>query len=297
MRRLSVALVVLALLLPAYAAPPAGAAGPVTLGRVAASGDEASQCTTPRTIVQRTPVSLSTAPNPGVITSFSTFATGSGSIRALVFTPTPTGYHLVAASPVVSATEVSKVVTFGARLRFPQGAVLGLWSAAGHYCLVYNTASSVVGSSTFDPDSQTELTGESGPAVLNLSAVLEPDADGDGWGDLTQDPCPSAGSAAGPCATPAGPVGPVALDTVLVKGPARHLTKRRVRLVFASPAPGATFTCKVDRARAKPCASPYTRRYSYGRHRVVITAVSADGTVADATPLTVRFSVHQRRRR
>ena len=34
---------------------------------------------------------------------------------------------------------------------------------------------------------------------LNVSAILEPDADGDGFGDETQDQCPTDASTQGPC--------------------------------------------------------------------------------------------------
>jgi hypothetical protein len=44
------------------------------------------------------------------------------------------------------------------------------------------------------------------PLLLNISAVLEPDADQDGFGDETQDQCPTNAGTQGPC--PATPLTP-----------------------------------------------------------------------------------------
>ena len=49
------------------------------------------------------------------------------------------------------------------------------------------------------------------PFRVPLAAVLEPDADHDGYGDETQDKCPQVASAQGPCP-------PIAIDAVSVKG-------------------------------------------------------------------------------
>jgi ribosomal protein S8E len=130
---------------------------------------------------------------------------------------------------------------------------------------------------------------------VNLSAVLEPDADGDGYGDVTQDLCPT--NAATHDACPTQPTSPppttapaTAPDTVLVGQVAKKTSKRKVTLRFSSPTAGATFRCQVDQAAAKPCSSPFKKKYKLGKHTVVITAVSPAG-IADPTPLKVSFKV------
>ncbi len=53
---------------------------------------------------------------------------------------------------------------------------------------------------------------------------------------------------------------------------------------------GSTFTCAVDEKAVQVCTSPFTKKYKFGKHRVVITAVSPFG-IADPAPVTVKFKV------
>jgi hypothetical protein len=66
--------------------------------------------------------------------------------------------------------------------------------------------------------------------LLNVSAVLEPDADGDGFGDETQDQCPTNATTQGPCPTPAAaPTGQraVAIKKCKKKFPGKAKAKKR----------------------------------------------------------------------
>ena len=47
----------------------------------------------------------------------------------------------------------------------------------------------------------------------------------------------------------------------VTKSPAKKSAKRQAKIKFTS-VPGATFTCAVDGKRAKPCASPFKKRYT-----------------------------------
>ena len=58
--------------------------------------------------------------------------------------------------------------------------------------------------------------------------------------------------------------------------------------------PGATFTCAVDGKAAKPCSSPFKRRYQLGKHVVVVAAVSTVGIV-DPSPAKVKFRIADRK--
>ena len=62
-----------------------------------------------------------------------------------------------------------------------------------------------------------------------------------------------------------------------------------MKITFTSVT-GATYTCAVDNKAAKPCTSPYKKRFTYGKHVVLITATSPAGIV-DPTPAKVRFKV------
>lgn len=112
--------------------------------------------------------------------------------------------------------------------------------------------------------------------------MVESDADGDGFGDVTQDLCPELASTQTACG--------VAPETTVTKAPKKKSTKRKAKIRFTSSVAGSTFTCTVDKKQAKPCTSPFTKTYTYGKHTVVITAIGPDGT-ADPSPAVVKFKV------
>ena len=104
--------------------------------------------------------------------------------------------------------------------------------------------------------------------------------DGDLYGDVSQDACPQSALTQVACPAP---------ETTVTKAPAKRLLKREAKIKFASVA-GATFNCAVDGNHAKPCASPFKKRLRYGKHSVVVTAVSSVG-IADPTPAVVKFKI------
>jgi hypothetical protein len=122
---------------------------------------------------------------------------------------------------------------------------------------------------------------------LNLSAHVEPDVDGDGWGDLTQDACPALPNSHTDCAPP---------DTVLTTPvPRKVIAKGRsvtLKLRFVSGEP-ATFACSVDGAAPSPCPGSLKVRLKPGKHSVRITATDTVGNV-DPTPAVVDVKVRRR---
>jgi hypothetical protein len=52
---------------------------------------------------------------------------------------------------------------------------------------------------------------------------------------------------------------------------------------------------EVDKKAAKPCTSPFKKKFRYGKHKVVITATSPLGIV-DPTPAIVKFKITRPRR-
>jgi hypothetical protein len=134
---------------------------------------------------------------------------------------------------------------------------------------------------TFDPGAATDFSGASNTnSIADISAVWEPDADHDGFGDVSQDACPSSAQTQASCLAP---------DTTVSKQPKKSSSKRKVKIVFSS-APGATFTCRVDKNAAKPCTSPFKAKLKPGKHTVVITATSTLGVV-EAAPAVVKFKI------
>ena len=226
-------------------------------------------------------------PGAGVITSFSHLANATaGSIRAVVVGPgaVPSGRVVLGYSPLVAVTP-STLNTFPARIPVPAGAGLGLYINTGSMGCVFNTAApgDVVAGAITDPSvSSTFTPTPSGNRRLNLSAVWEPDVDKDLYGDVTQDLCPQSAQTQAACPAP---------DTTITKAPAKRSSKRQAKIKFSS-VPGATFTCSVDGKPAKPCASPFKKRYRYDKHKVVVTAISSVG-IADPTPAVVKFRIRR----
>ena len=229
------------------------------------------------------------SPIDGVITSWRhAGGPNPGSLRLLVVRPstvTPGAFTIVGKSANQPITP-NVFNTFPARVPIAAGQRLGLdVDAVGNvYCATIGQASDIFSFAVgVDTATATEFSPTFSPsgARLNLSAVVEPDADRDGFGDVTQDLCPQSAATQGACPAP---------TTKVKKTPPKKSTQRKATITFSSTTAGATFTCKVDKKPAKPCSSPLRKTYKIGKHKVVVTAVSPFG-IADATPVTVRFTI------
>ena len=270
----------------------AAQAGAVTLGQVATTSP--TNCTPgPSTIAQYleggTPSYVT--PSAGVITSYSVRASAAaGLVRLVVFGPSATaGHRTVIATSPQSAVAVNTVNTFATRVPVAAGLSIGLNNSAdGMLCWGAGLVGDQVSAAIFDPGASTDFPGTNLLAGkrVNISAVLEPDVDGDGYGDVSQDLCPQSKLAQAACPAP---------DTKVTKKPKKRSESRKARIRFSSTIVGSTFTCAVDGKAATPCTSPFKKRFRVGKHTVVITATSAAGIV-DPTPATVSFKVKKPRK-
>jgi hypothetical protein len=227
----------------------------------------------------------------GVITRFlHRTGTASGTLAFKVYRPTgvPGQFQVVASESreVIAGTTHA----FDVRIPVSPGDTLGLSSSTGVQ-MAYSTAPGDELGSFGGPDPATgqvvDVTGSSDIAhVLDVAAVLETDADGDGYGDESQDGCATDARTSGKCAQTTIKKAPK--KTVLTDG-----TRAKVKIAFTGADPAGTFRCSVDGRAFKACRSPYKKWYKLGRHKVVVKAVNAQG-VADLTPAVVRFKVKQR---
>jgi len=91
---------------------------------------------------------------------------------------------------------------------------------------------------------------------IDVAAVMEADADADGFGDESQDQCPGDPTTQGPCPPPSS-------ETVITSGPEAVVRETETTATFAfatttsSPPPGH-FECRLDDAGFAECASPKT---------------------------------------
>jgi hypothetical protein len=106
------------------------------------------------------------------------------------------------------------------------------------------------------------------------------------------DPTPAgySFSVAVPAMAPPPLVPVVSPQTLFAKKPPAKTRDRTPTFRFRSDIAGASFECAVDRARFKPCRSPFTtKKLSFGKHSFAVRAVA--GSLADTTPLTIHFKV------
>lgn len=158
---------------------------------------------------------LSTGPTytiaeDGVITSWTTNhigLPGMTPVAAAVGTRSAGGWKIDAATPFQLVFGDQKTV-FPARVSVRAGQVLGLLAPEyyGTMCAGFDATYDVVEYKSGGPG--TALPGESIDSSqvstiptqrVNVSAVVEPDVDGDGFGDETQDKCPQSAAFIDPC--------------------------------------------------------------------------------------------------
>jgi hypothetical protein len=128
-------------------------------------------------------------------------------------------------------------------------------------------------------------------ARIPVSAVVEADADRDGFGDESQDRCPTDPATQGPCPDRIAP------GTTIGKRPAKKTTKRRATFALASSEPGSHFECQLDgKGSYAACGPSETLTVRLGRHRLAVRAVDAAGNV-DPTPATYQWRVVKKKQK
>ena len=113
-----------------------------------------------------------------------------------------------------------------------------------------------------------------------VEVMLEPDADHDGYGDESQDQCPTDATTHGPCPVP---------DTAITTGPKPKSKRRTATFAFESPTEGATFECQLDGGPFQPCSPPHLVSVGKGTHTFAVRATAKGET--DASPATWEWKV------
>jgi hypothetical protein len=124
---------------------------------------------------------------------------------------------------------------------------------------------------------------------LDVSAILEPDADNDGFGDETQDACP-----ADPALQEA-PCDRIAPDTTITGQPKAKTKKKSATFSFTSSEAGSTFECSLNGAPFTSCTSPLTVKGKKGKNNFKVRATDSAGNV-DPTPASVDWKVKKKKR-
>ena len=284
-----------------FAVLPTPAAGAVTIGETFTPN---LGCGAPNLTLQAvSPDGLYAAPSPGVLTSWS--------FQAAAAANSPTGLKLKVArslgandfriigETVREPIAPSALNTFPARIPVQAGDVIGYFNDTGPAHCVRNApapySTRFVNSDLPPGGFDTFLT--VGALQVDLAALLEPDADADGFGDESQDQCPTDASTQGPC-PPAPPPDTDPPDTEITKSPPNKTDKPKAKYKFASDETGSTFECKLKGKglrkavkRFVDCDSP--RKYKHldeGKHKFKVRAIDAAGNL-DPSPAKDKFKV------
>jgi hypothetical protein len=193
--------------------------GSVKVGQVAPDPSAAFNCGSTFTFAQASTGSAGPSyevPGDGILTSWSINTTSETDQKArlvVVHPLTGSTYAVVGTTAIQDLPASFLVDRLPARIRVHAGDRLALspdpegtfMSLSGVHCAFPTSdASDVVRSGSNPVGSTVDLPGPSANERLNLAATVEPDADSDGFGDESQDACPSDGAAhVAPCS--AGP--------------------------------------------------------------------------------------------
>lgn len=130
---------------------------------------------------------------------------------------------------------------------------------------------------------------------LNVSATLEPDTDGDGFGDTTQDNCSTDATTQGACPDTTAPQTTITkVKAAKIRAKASNKAKAQVTVAFKADE-RSTFRCSIDGGRYKACSSPLKVKLAKGKHTVAVQATDTAGNV-DKAPATAKVTVKRTRR-
>lgn len=199
-------------------------------------------------------------PAAGVITSWglnvgSALAPGASSqVTFKVLRPGPAAetVQVVGESTGFATTGAN---TFGTRIPVQAGDRIGTVSTSGSFLFCEEPSPGAsLGLIIGNPVTGSTATYLNHPEELGriaIFATVEPDADGDGYGDETQDKCPTDASTQGPCPTPPAPAPPTAPPAALSASAAAKKTFLTVSLTStAQESVTVTGTVKVGKGKS-----------------------------------------------
>jgi hypothetical protein len=219
-------------------------------------------------------------PSDGVVVSWS-FEAGSSpptlklKVVRYLTTSFGTDSFVVVGDSTPQTPAPNAVNTFPTRIPVRSGDVIGMFISAPGKCR-NDTPPAGFGyrAVSGDPAPGTTFTSvaPSTFGILDIAATVEPDCDGDGFGDETQDSDISG------CAPASGP------DTTITKRPKDKTKKKFATFEFSSSQPGAHFECSLNGGPFNPCSSPHKVKAKKGKNHFAVRAAFLDNT--DPSPAT-----------
>ena len=229
-------------------------------------------------------------PADGVITSWSyqAAAVADELIRLKVGRAAGTNIFTTVGRSNKETTAAGSLGTFPTRITAQAGDVIGFLHVSGNRCATFAAGGGLHFTNPGDPGvGETNFYGSSSGFKLDISAQLEPDADHDGFGDETQDACPSSAATQLECVPP---------DTTITKAPPAKTKNSAATFEFSSSEEGSTFECSLDGAPFSPCTSPTQVSVGKGTHTMSVRATDAAGNV-DETPASATWKRKKKKKR
>jgi hypothetical protein len=202
--------------------------------------------------------------------------------------------------------------TFAARLPISGGDQVGLEADSG---INIEWRAPLLGAQAFEYGSPPPADGEDSPPPAftdpdqehTFNADVERDADGDGFGDETQDRCPTDASTQGTCRPDSEPPDTDPPETTITKGAPNKLNKDKLKFRFVSDEANSTFECKLKvkpfggkrhtrpanfkPAKFKACQSPRKLKdLGAGKYQFKVRATDAADNV-DPSPAKDKFKI------
>lgn len=211
-------------------------------------------------------------PSPGgVITKWRSSA--SGTVALTIWTGSGTTWTPVAENERAIAGVPTE---FGVQIPVSGGEHIGLRMPSTTPGCLYKTSDlgDSIGVAASAPIGVPTPIATAGEYRFNVAVTVEPDADHDGYGDETQDRCPTNPSTQSACPVVADVIAP---ETSIGKHPPTKTRKRKVKFAFSANESNATFECKLDQSRFTPCTSPFKKSVGIGKHRFAVRATDSAG--------------------
>jgi len=220
------------------------------------------------------------APSDGVLTAWSYLAAGSTpTVKLKVVRPAGAGSFTAVADSSVETASPNVLNTFATRIPVRAGDKIALVMPAGGPCLTGAPPGwTFTSAASDDPPGTTSSYIGPGSGHIDISAALEADADGDGFGDETQDGCPSDSS------LHEQPCDRVAPESTITAGPPNRTRKKRATFEFSAVDARAVtgLACSLDDGSFASCTSPYTVKVKKGKHTFSVRATDDAGNVEGA---------------
>jgi hypothetical protein len=246
------------------------------------------------TIIERvSPGNEYAAPFDGVITSWTNQASFWKTVTFKVArVGADNAYSVIGSDGPRTTPDFNVRTTYPVRISVRQGDVIGAHHPPGNYVCIYggtgygsgyDTADIPAGGSGLFEDTSNDLR-------VPIEATIEHDADHDGYGDETQDLCPTDPTLHSVCDT-------FPPQTSITKGPKKKTKSKKATFAFSSSEPGSTFECSLDGAAFHACASPMTATVKeLGRHNFLVRARDTHGNL-DTTEASWSWKVVKKKHR